>query len=86
MTDWTGIAFQSRRVTFVLLTRRAVCLQTAALVFDLRQRWHGLFLRRIRSPSKPWSELDEATIRTVVLVRHTSIYCCIYCCCHVETS
>lgn len=38
------------------------------MVFQLRQRWHSLFLRRIRCPSKPWSELDEATIRAVVSV------------------
>uniref|UniRef100_A0AAY5KMB6 RNA helicase n=1 Tax=Esox lucius TaxID=8010 RepID=A0AAY5KMB6_ESOLU len=38
------------------------------LVFQLRQKWHGLFLRRIRSPSKPWSQLDEATIRALVSV------------------
>uniref|UniRef100_A0A4W5QAA6 YTH domain-containing family protein n=1 Tax=Hucho hucho TaxID=62062 RepID=A0A4W5QAA6_9TELE len=38
------------------------------LVFQLRQKWHGLFLRRIRSPSKPWSQLDENTIRALVSV------------------
>lgn len=38
------------------------------MVFQLRQRWHSLFLRRIRCPSKPWSQLDEATIRAIVSV------------------
>lgn len=38
------------------------------MVFQLRQRWHSLFLRRIRCPSKPWSQLDETTIRAVVTV------------------
>ncbi|KAL0965522.1 hypothetical protein UPYG_G00282400 [Umbra pygmaea] len=38
------------------------------LVFQLRQKWQGLFLRRIRSPSKPWSQLDEATMRALVSV------------------
>ncbi|XP_017315800.1 3'-5' RNA helicase YTHDC2 isoform X2 [Ictalurus punctatus] len=42
--------------------------EMASMVFQLRQRWHSLFLRRIRCPSKPWSELDEATIRAVVSV------------------
>ncbi|KAI4886479.1 hypothetical protein NFI96_011911 [Prochilodus magdalenae] len=42
--------------------------EMADLVFQLRQRWQGLFLRRIRSPSKPWSQLDEATIRALVSV------------------
>ncbi|KAL0194467.1 hypothetical protein M9458_012763, partial [Cirrhinus mrigala] len=40
----------------------------AELVFGLRQRWQSLFLRRIRSPSKSCSQLDEATIRTLVSV------------------
>ncbi|XP_063065850.1 3'-5' RNA helicase YTHDC2 [Engraulis encrasicolus] len=40
--------------------------ETASLAFQLRQKWHGLFLRRIRSPSKPWSPLDEATLRALV--------------------
>lgn len=35
-------------------------------MFQLRQKWHSLFLRRIRSPSKPWSQLDEATLRALV--------------------
>uniref|UniRef100_A0A673ZUT1 RNA helicase n=1 Tax=Salmo trutta TaxID=8032 RepID=A0A673ZUT1_SALTR len=42
--------------------------EMVGLVFQLRQKWHGLFLRRIRSPSKPWSQLDEATIRALVSV------------------
>ncbi|XP_073697034.1 3'-5' RNA helicase YTHDC2-like isoform X1 [Garra rufa] len=42
--------------------------ETAELVFGLRQRWQSLFLRRIRSPSKSCSQLDEATIRTLVSV------------------
>lgn len=40
----------------------------ASMAFQLRQRWHSLFLRRIRCPSKPWSQLDEATIQAVVSV------------------
>nr|XP_055054283.1 3'-5' RNA helicase YTHDC2 isoform X2 [Misgurnus anguillicaudatus] len=42
--------------------------ETAKLVFGLRQRWQSLFLRRIRAPSKASSQLDEATIRTLVSV------------------
>ncbi|XP_066516299.1 3'-5' RNA helicase YTHDC2 isoform X2 [Hoplias malabaricus] len=42
--------------------------EMADLVFQLRQRWHSLFLRRIRSPAKPLSQLDEATIRALVSV------------------
>ncbi|XP_072550527.1 3'-5' RNA helicase YTHDC2 isoform X2 [Salminus brasiliensis] len=45
--------------------------EMADLVFQLRQRWQGLFLRRIRSPSKQWSQLDEATIRALVSVLST---------------
>lgn len=43
-------------------------LKISSMVFQLRQRWHSLFLRRIRCPSKPWSQLDEATILAVVSV------------------
>ncbi|KAJ8287216.1 hypothetical protein GJAV_G00048990 [Gymnothorax javanicus] len=42
--------------------------ETASLAFQLRQKWHWLFLRRIRAPSKPWSQVDEATVRTLVTV------------------
>ncbi|GAA6095870.1 3'-5' RNA helicase YTHDC2 isoform X1 [Tachysurus ichikawai] len=42
--------------------------EMASMVFQLRQRWHSLFLRRIQCPSKPWSQLDETTIRAVVSV------------------
>ncbi|XP_067295893.1 3'-5' RNA helicase YTHDC2 [Pseudorasbora parva] len=42
--------------------------EMAELVFGLRQRWQSLFLRRIRSPSKASSQLDEATIRTLLSV------------------
>ncbi|XP_062844381.1 3'-5' RNA helicase YTHDC2 [Trichomycterus rosablanca] len=42
--------------------------EMAEMVFQLRQRWQSLFLRRIRCPSKPWSQLDEATVRAVVSV------------------
>ncbi|KAL2100516.1 hypothetical protein ACEWY4_004910 [Coilia grayii] len=40
--------------------------ETASLAFQLRQKWQGLFLRRVRAPSKPWSQLDEATLRALV--------------------
>ena len=31
----------------------------ANLVLQLRQKWSCLFLRRMRAPSKPWSQIDE---------------------------
>ncbi|XP_042365751.1 3'-5' RNA helicase YTHDC2 isoform X2 [Plectropomus leopardus] len=42
--------------------------ETAGLVFELRQKWQSLFIKRIRCPSKPWSQQDEAIIRTLVSV------------------
>ncbi|XP_057177006.1 3'-5' RNA helicase YTHDC2 [Triplophysa rosa] len=42
--------------------------ETADLVFGLRQRWQSLFLRRIRAPTKAGSQLDEATVHTLVSV------------------
>ncbi|TRY87943.1 hypothetical protein DNTS_005233 [Danionella cerebrum] len=38
------------------------------LVLGLRQRWQSLLLRRMRSPSKACSQLDEACIRALVSV------------------
>jgi hypothetical protein len=40
--------------------------EAAALVMQLRMKWHSLFLRRMRAPTKPWSQFDESTIRAVV--------------------
>ncbi|KAM5193048.1 3'-5' RNA helicase YTHDC2 [Mantella aurantiaca] len=45
--------------------------EAAGLLLQLRQKWHSLFLRRMRSPSKPWTQADEATIRTVIAVLST---------------
>ncbi|NWW00771.1 YTDC2 helicase, partial [Machaerirhynchus nigripectus] len=42
--------------------------EAAALLLQLRQKWHSLFLRRMRAPSKSWSQVDEATVRAVVAV------------------
>uniref|UniRef100_A0A3B3XD58 RNA helicase n=1 Tax=Poecilia mexicana TaxID=48701 RepID=A0A3B3XD58_9TELE len=36
--------------------------ETAALVSELRQKWQNLFIKRIRCPSKPWSQQDEAVL------------------------
>ncbi|XP_075457659.1 3'-5' RNA helicase YTHDC2 isoform X2 [Ascaphus truei] len=45
--------------------------EAASLLLQLRQKWHSLFLRRMRSPSKPWSQVDEATIRAIIAVLST---------------
>ncbi|XP_070706567.1 3'-5' RNA helicase YTHDC2 isoform X2 [Pempheris klunzingeri] len=42
--------------------------EAVGLVFELRQKWQNLFIKRIRYPSKPWSQQDEAIIRTLVSV------------------
>lgn len=42
--------------------------EAAALVLELRQKWHNVFLKRIKFPSKPCSQQDEAVIRTLVSV------------------
>uniref|UniRef100_A0A4W6F8G7 RNA helicase n=1 Tax=Lates calcarifer TaxID=8187 RepID=A0A4W6F8G7_LATCA len=42
--------------------------EVAGQVFELRQKWQNLFIKRIRCPSKPWSQQDEAIIRTLVSV------------------
>lgn len=38
------------------------------MLLQLRQKWHSLFLRRMRAPSKPWSQGDEATVRAITAV------------------
>ncbi|KAM4527615.1 3'-5' RNA helicase YTHDC2 isoform 2-T3 [Odontesthes bonariensis] len=40
----------------------------AVLVSELRQKWLNLFIKRIRCPSKPWSQRDDAIIQTLVSV------------------
>ena len=35
---------------------------------QMRQKWHSLFLRRMRAPTKPWSQFDESTVRSIVSV------------------
>uniref|UniRef100_A0A3Q3AWS4 RNA helicase n=1 Tax=Kryptolebias marmoratus TaxID=37003 RepID=A0A3Q3AWS4_KRYMA len=42
--------------------------EAAGLVSELRQKWQTLFIKRIRCPSKPWSQQDEAIIQTLVSV------------------
>ncbi|XP_074426145.1 3'-5' RNA helicase YTHDC2 isoform X2 [Larus michahellis] len=42
--------------------------EAACLLLQLRQKWHSLFLRRMRAPSKPWSQVDETTVRAIVAV------------------
>ncbi|NXC69510.1 YTDC2 helicase, partial [Anhinga anhinga] len=42
--------------------------EAAGLLLQLRQKWYSLFLRRLRAPSKPWSQLDEAIVRAVTAV------------------
>ncbi|XP_041816133.1 3'-5' RNA helicase YTHDC2-like isoform X2 [Chelmon rostratus] len=42
--------------------------EAAGPVFELRQKWQNLFIKRIRSPSKPWSEQDKAIISTLASV------------------
>jgi len=42
--------------------------EAAALVMQMRQKWHSLFLRRMRAPTKPWSQFDESTVRSIVSV------------------
>lgn len=38
------------------------------MLLQLRQKWHSLFLRRMRAPSKLWSEVDETTLRAITAV------------------
>lgn len=42
--------------------------EAAHLALQLRQKWHSLFLRRMRAPAKPWSQVDEHVVKTVISV------------------
>ncbi|KAK6644023.1 hypothetical protein RUM43_000288 [Polyplax serrata] len=42
--------------------------EAAQLALQLRQKWHSLFLRKMKSPGKPWLPLDDAVVKTVVSV------------------
>ena len=33
--------------------------EASSLIINLRQKWHALFLRRMRGPAKPWSQMDD---------------------------
>ncbi|NWH68379.1 YTDC2 helicase, partial [Geococcyx californianus] len=46
--------------------------EAAALLLQLRQKWHSLLLRRMRAPSKPWSQVDETTLRAIAAVLTTA--------------
>nr|CAD7194903.1 unnamed protein product [Timema douglasi] len=41
------------------------------LALHLRQKWNSLFLRRMRAPSKPWSQVDEMVLKTLINVLTT---------------
>ncbi|XP_074669561.1 3'-5' RNA helicase YTHDC2 isoform X2 [Strix aluco] len=45
--------------------------EAAGLLLQLRQKWHSLFLRRMRAPTKPWSQVDETTVRAIITVLST---------------
>ncbi|KAM9167671.1 3'-5' RNA helicase YTHDC2 isoform 2-T2 [Mergus octosetaceus] len=45
--------------------------EVAYLLLQLRQKWHSLFLRRMRAPSKPWSQIDEMIIKAIITVLST---------------
>lgn len=42
--------------------------QAARLVYEMRHKWQNLFIKKMRFPSKPWSQQDEAIIHAVVSV------------------
>ncbi|XP_046399834.1 3'-5' RNA helicase YTHDC2-like isoform X2 [Ischnura elegans] len=42
--------------------------EAAHLALQLRQKFHSLLLRRLRAPTRPWSQVDESVLRSVVSV------------------
>ncbi|NXO45806.1 YTDC2 helicase, partial [Locustella ochotensis] len=42
--------------------------EAAGILLQPRQKWHSLFLHCMRAPSKPWSQVDETTVRAITAV------------------
>ena len=36
--------------------------EASNLIMQLRQKWHSLFIRRMKAPSKPFSPVDEVRL------------------------
>lgn len=69
LTDRKDVGYPSlSHIIFSSLQQNLNSLQAAGLLFQLRQKWHSLFLRRMRAPSKPWSQVDETTVRAIIAV------------------
>ncbi|NWI90496.1 YTDC2 helicase, partial [Pitta sordida] len=49
--------------------------EAAGVLLQLRQKWHSLFLRCVRAPSKRWSQADEATVRAITAVLSAEEQC-----------
>ena len=41
--------------------------EAAYFGLQLRQKWHSLFIRRMRAPAKPWSQVDEVRMWNINL-------------------
>ncbi|NXB85562.1 YTDC2 helicase, partial [Vidua chalybeata] len=73
-SDSSDSEMEERRTSNVSLLKLDVWLQlkldseAAGLLLQLRQKWHSLFLHHMRAPSKPWSQVDEATVRAIAAV------------------
>ncbi|KAK0178149.1 hypothetical protein PV328_002126 [Microctonus aethiopoides] len=50
--------------------------ETARLILHLRQKWNALFLRRMKTPSRAMSQLDELVVKAVVsIITHEEQAC-----------
>ncbi|XP_057341325.1 3'-5' RNA helicase YTHDC2-like isoform X2 [Microplitis mediator] len=49
---------------------------TAKLVLYLRQKWNALFLRRMKTPNKNMTQLDELVIKTIVSIISNEEHAC----------
>ncbi|XP_074107182.1 3'-5' RNA helicase YTHDC2 isoform X1 [Cotesia typhae] len=50
--------------------------ETARLVLYLRQKWNALFLRRMKTPNKNMTQLDELVIKAVVSIISNEEHAC----------
>ena len=56
--------------------------EAAHLALQLRQKWHSLFLRRMRAPAKPWSQVTIMSSWIALAVHCESNACLKY---HIPT-
>ncbi|KAK4473615.1 hypothetical protein MN116_002967, partial [Schistosoma mekongi] len=71
----SSISQRNDKVSVCLDTNTSLCFtissNEAQMVIELRQKWHALFLRRLKNPGKQGSQQDEAVLKGLINVLTT---------------